>query len=1733
MGESPPKLSAVRPPKAYKFDSKTKTVLNAMNLHLKEHALVECLHKTQLVNDKKVAKEIMAELPSLATSSSLEERLGSNDPMSNIRATYSGADSHNGEDDRGSQEGRFLHPSLEVDSIAGSQIDPILSIRAGMGELDSRGDATSRFIGETSMSNNLSLQPDLISTMRSNSTDDESQHNRYSCNADAESDEEKKSDCPSGKFMASPSGDSSSNVGLEVTWGQFQSNSGKKQTSPILSSSVKKAASPAWLAVKLKQSTSYSTDKTVVSSSDEQSQPEWANLKLRRVPRSEESAYTASSTSTEQPLVTMSSSTKTDQYLARLSPIPIEIESCSTGATLEEQAVIEISQQSPEVIDIIDCDAEVDDRVEKARTSTDEDVGDDASPAETSLSVPRVGDKIDEATVIKLKDVSGRQDTLISRVIVGSKLIMIAQSVPGNPKSQVSWKLPRFDVESLSLDMASLTVNLILVTGERKCLAFTSSDDCLKFANVFYSMKVTTHGPEPTPNPTTVEHSFDDSVHLESLNDEEHNVLETYRRLRRTKDVREALSESMKVEREIDSMSLTPAQDEIAELYLGLLRKGMSLEAVEQAMRRDGVVNKIFQAVQKAADASKHFQPPPAIAVDELPPSPVSTMSISIGFTLSEAEKKEQLADNICTHDGSDSAPTLSSNDAASTHGSVLTEDEKNTAASYRKMLKLNFPVEIVQHRMKKEGVSERVALAVLGNAAIGVKEIPVVPTSDLTAEEQATADSYRKMLKMGIEKDAVRHKMMKDSVSAKIVAVVLGIPTTSAKQMSTKQDEMTVKSATSGLSHDEETIASSYRKLLKLQIPRDRVLSRMTQDGISEKIIVAVIGRSSITGPSARNNKEDASDSTSASSNKLVALHWTPLSGKELDQSIWKANINCKLDDAEAQPERGDISKLIDLFQKKSNSAKEKLSENSGFDGGKTAKLLELTRSNNIAISLKAFKEFSHKELAETIAFMDPQKKIRGERVQFLKGLLPTALEIKAIRSYVGSDDRLSPAECWFRQIQDIERIEQKVKVIQTMESFTAETELLCESFQLLSTVCNQVMDSEKLQLLLGTVLRIGNIMNEGTRTGRAAGFKMDSLLRLTQTKSSDGKMTVLDFLVEILVEKGQRDSLNLKADFPACHSASRMLIGDLLNETKGMKEALKICQDELDALLTPKGVVAGPSGIGSVAAIAAAVARRKAMEQSGYGAPKPKSEGFAQRDQFLLTIQEKSKDSSAQSSRPVSINACVVEEDKPDNTVEGGIKRLQDFIKGGQEAFNRLDLIRKDAVDACNEMSRYCGESGGTNSTTTLLGILSQFASSLDEALQKYDRRERAKLRRLSQKGDDMSISTVGSASLDSRRTYVEKDDKDNGPSLVLLVNDMLKTANERTIEDFKKGRVIPNPTNHMKAIYEREHHTIHKPEPSFGSPATNRRRLDIVAAIKEHAEAIGKEKEAKARSQFCSKSPLGNTSPQQAVALHKDEKTELRAQKTAQACGVLFASVFRDPASLPETTSQFVAESLSTTEHSPRIQDQSSEHAVADKENTNEIADTENTADKRSSVVECSTSSPIPEPRSQPTMSLNDARKARSLLQKAVDRPQKSDLLPFIPARQLSGNMMSPVSSNHSPVTSSADEHKTTADQVRFPVNDSCLKSSPIRFERRSLGDLAKDRRANKHSNAARSLEFQESPQSERVLRMKSESRVDLQATPVAPLSDGKTSMLELARKKREVRRSWHMDEKKSDE
>ena len=313
-----------------------------------------------------------------------------------------------------------------------------------------------------------------------------------------------------------------------------------------------------------------------------------------------------------------------------------------------------------------------------------------------------------------------------------------------------------------------------------------------------------------------------------------------------------------------------------------------------------------------------------------------------------------------------------------------------------------------------------------------------------------------------------------------------------------------------------------------------------MKQECVNAKIVEAVLGKEFVDGSSNDRQKNNAAVTPAKANNrKTIAFHWTTskLAPELLERSIFGLKKR-KLSSINPDPiEESDIKKLEELFQKRNNNSKTpgkaKTSGQNEVDN-EMAKLLDLTRANNIAISLKAFNDFTFRSLAETINDLDPDCKIVGERVQFIPNLLPTPKEVHAIKKYNGDDDKLITAELFFRQLVSIKRIEDKVKVMRTMSTFDEHVEEARAGFNTLQEVCSQVMESEKLIAVLEMVLNIGNLMNAGSLDGGVEAFKFESLPKLSQTKSADGKTTVLDYIVETFIEKGERQSLLLMSEFP-----------------------------------------------------------------------------------------------------------------------------------------------------------------------------------------------------------------------------------------------------------------------------------------------------------------------------------------------------------------------------------------------------------------------------------------------------------------------------------------------------------------------------------------------------------------------------------------------------------------------
>lgn len=115
----------------------------------------------------------------------------------------------------------------------------------------------------------------------------------------------------------------------------------------------------------------------------------------------------------------------------------------------------------------------------------------------------------------------------------------------------------------------------------------------------------------------------------------------------------------------------------------------------------------------------------------------------------------------------------------------------------------------------------------------------------------------------------------------------------------------------------------------------------------------------------------------------------------------------------------------------------------------------------------------------------------------------------------------------------------------------------------------------------LLEAVLKTGNRMNVGTNRGDAHAFKLDTLLKLIDVKGTDGKTTLLHFVVqEIIKSEGSRLSTNeTNPDTPndtKCRKLGLQVVAGISLELSNVKKAASMDSEVLnnDVMKLSKGI-------------------------------------------------------------------------------------------------------------------------------------------------------------------------------------------------------------------------------------------------------------------------------------------------------------------------------------------------------------------------------------------------------------------------------------------------------------------------------------------------------------------------------------------------------------------------------
>ncbi|KAL5208132.1 hypothetical protein ABZP36_032567 [Zizania latifolia] len=290
-----------------------------------------------------------------------------------------------------------------------------------------------------------------------------------------------------------------------------------------------------------------------------------------------------------------------------------------------------------------------------------------------------------------------------------------------------------------------------------------------------------------------------------------------------------------------------------------------------------------------------------------------------------------------------------------------------------------------------------------------------------------------------------------------------------------------------------------------------------------------------------------------------LKPLHWVKVS-RATQGSLWAETQ--KLDETSRTPEI-DISELESLFSVSMPNMEAKRARQCPV-ATKQEKfhLIDLQRSKNCEIMLRNIK-MPLPDLMDSVLALDDSI-IDGDQVDYLIKFCPTKEEMELLRGFTGNKENLGKCEQFFLEMMKVPRVESKLRILSFKIKFLTQVADLKNSLNTINCVAEEVRNSVKLKRVMQTILSLGNALNQGTARGSAVGFRLDSLLKLSDIRARNNRMTLMHYLCKVLSDK-LPEVLDFDKDLTYLEPASKIQLKELAEEMKAITKGLAKVEQEL----------------------------------------------------------------------------------------------------------------------------------------------------------------------------------------------------------------------------------------------------------------------------------------------------------------------------------------------------------------------------------------------------------------------------------------------------------------------------------------------------------------------------------------------------------------------------------------
>lgn len=257
-----------------------------------------------------------------------------------------------------------------------------------------------------------------------------------------------------------------------------------------------------------------------------------------------------------------------------------------------------------------------------------------------------------------------------------------------------------------------------------------------------------------------------------------------------------------------------------------------------------------------------------------------------------------------------------------------------------------------------------------------------------------------------------------------------------------------------------------------------------------------------------------------------MKQLFWTVIPAPKIKGTIWEKvstiyfMFYLQIDDTKVKL---NLDTFDEQFSQKKKEAPKQVKPKDDKPEKPSFLQPDRTRMINIVLNKVRLQPLDIVEALETykLEMLPPQT------CELILPIMPTESEIAEVAKAKGDLSDLATADQLVLIMAGFVGYKERVKAIIFNSSFEEDSQIILKEINRFFKVFDFIKTSDKLRTWLEIILAIGNYLNGGTSRGAAWAFKLDILGKLSEVKSKDNKKTLIQYIVEFIIDKLEKEDL------------------------------------------------------------------------------------------------------------------------------------------------------------------------------------------------------------------------------------------------------------------------------------------------------------------------------------------------------------------------------------------------------------------------------------------------------------------------------------------------------------------------------------------------------------------------------------------------------------------------------